>query len=198
MTSMSSVNAGIFWCGYSSSRLVGQRLSELRMGNKLRMFLRFFVCMSLLAPALAQDLQHPASFPQVAIKGTARPDAGYMVEGFIVDGQAFSPDQVDLAGAAALRSSGWKTASLEKRRKLALDWCTQVALVGNMVLWEAPADFPGQGKSTFRPPVASKQQDGKIHVRLYWFRPGGNVRVVAPRYFQAHWTVGPDGQIKKL
>ena len=161
------------------------------------MFLRLFFCLSLFVAALAQDLQHPASFPRVTINGVARPDAGYFVKEFLVDGKAYPLDQIDVAGRAALLSSGWKLADLKKRRKLALDWCTQVAMVGNVVLWEAPDDFPAQ-KSSFRSPVAVKEADGKIHVRFYWFRPGGNVRVVVHDYSLGHWTVGPDGQIKTL
>ena len=70
-------------------------------------------------------------------------------------------------------------------------------MAGNVVLWKVPDDFPGP-KGSFHPPVAVKEADGKIHVRLYWFRPGGNVRVVLPRYYLAHWTVGPDGQLKTI
>lgn len=161
------------------------------------MFLRFFFSLCLMAAALAQDLQHPASFPNVAIRGVARPDAGYFVQEFLVNGKAYPPDQVDAAGRAALLSNGWKSADLKKRRKLALDWCTQVAKVGKVVLWEAPANFPGP-PSGFHAPVAAQEADGKIHVRFDWFRPGGNVRVVVPQYSSGHWTVGPDGQIKTL
>lgn len=161
------------------------------------MFLRFLFCLCLFTAVLAQDLQHPASFPQVSIKGVARPDAGYFVQEFVVEGKAYPPSKVDQAGRAALASSGWSSANLKKRRKLALDWCTQVAMTGEVVLWEAPDDFPSS-KGSFHPPVAVKEADGNIHVRLYWFHPGGNVRVVVPRYSLAHWTVSPDGQVKTL
>lgn len=161
------------------------------------MLLRLFFSLLLVATALAQDLQHPAAFPKVAIKGVARPDAGYFVQEFLVNGKAYPPDRIDAAGRAALLASGWKSADLKKRRQLALDWCTQVAMVGNVVLWEAPEDFPGP-KSSFHPPVAVQEADGKIHVRFHWFRPGGNVRVAVMQYSLGHWTVDPDGQIRTL
>lgn len=160
------------------------------------MFLRFLFCLGLLGVAAAQDIQRPASFPQVTIQGTARPDAGYFVERVIVNGRAYSPEQMDQAGQAALLATGWKSATVKKRQKLALDWCAQVALAGKVVLDKVPDDFAD--KSSFHPPRAALEKDGKVHVRLYWYRHGGNVRVAVHQYSLGHWSVAPDGQMKRL
>ena len=146
------------------------------------MFLRFLLCAGLLGVALAQDLQ-PASFPQVTIQGTARPDAGYFVEHVTVAGKVYSAAQIEQAGQAALLGSGWKSADAKTRQKLALDWCTQVATAGKVVT---------------QPGTVGLEKDGNIHVRLSWTGSGGNVAGALRPTTQGHWSVTPGGVIKSI
>jgi hypothetical protein len=130
----------------------------------------------------------PEHFPDLVIVESLMPDGSCVVQGVFVRGrwQQGNAGLLEQVAQEAFAARGWASGDADTRRRLALQWVTEV--MGGVVLDPAQLDMRLQNQSITAPTSATRP-DGGVIVRAWVIRP----TVSGPQPSHVTFLVGPDG-----
>jgi hypothetical protein len=157
-----------------------------KKGQAMKIRLTLILLSLLFLPVFAQPMPTQGLDGVIVHVGFAH-DRGSVLDAVEYKGQKYEWDE---AADAVIPKIGWKDKS--KREDIAWAWVTQVCMVGNTLLEEAPEDFV-DAKVEFETPKVHLFDDGSVEVILWYRDPTGMVPQIS--YSKRSFKFTPQGKL---